>query len=192
MYEGLPGTKRGVLYFIALCLVFMEAGLWAARKATRDIFPDNPLVPKPQLLSLVRRDPHAGIKEHPIPKLMVDAENKFRHLLARQSKTLAQAVEEYKRRYHRDPPKGFDDWGQFVKENGVVMVDEYDAISEDLEPFWSLDPREFRQRAQYVRARLIFMRSGYLTRDSVRPFAVHRPCQGSGRAGESGERQRWL
>ena len=159
MYEGLPGTKRGILYFITLCLLFMEAGLWAARKATRDIFPDNPLVSKPQLLSLVRRDPRAGIKEHPIPKLMLDAENDFRGLLARQSKTLPQAVEEYKRRYKRDPPKGFDNWWKFVKENGVVMVDEYDAISEDLEPFWDLTPREFRQRAQFVRSSFILMHS---------------------------------
>lgn len=151
MHESMPGTKRGILFFVAVCVVFMQAGLWAARKATQDSFPDNSLAPKEKLLSLVRKDPRAGIKEHPIPKLMMNAENEFRSLLSRQSKTLAQAVAEYKRRYRRDPPRGFDEWWNFVRDNDVLMVDEYDAIHEDLAPFWDIDPREFRLRASLVR-----------------------------------------
>lgn len=87
---------------------------------------------------------------------MQEAEEKFRNLLARQSKTLKQAVAEYKRRYGRDPPKGFEAWWEFAMENGVRLVDEFDGLVEDLEPFWSLTGDEFRKRAVQVRFRLVF------------------------------------
>jgi hypothetical protein len=47
---------------------------------------------------------------HPIYDLMARAERKWEEKLARQSKTLTEAVLEYKRRYQRDPPLGFDHW----------------------------------------------------------------------------------
>ncbi|KAJ3551772.1 hypothetical protein NM688_g4516 [Phlebia brevispora] len=148
MYESIPaGTKRGILFLVALCIVFMQAGLWAGRRATQDSFPDNAIAPKQKILSLVRKDPKAGVKEHPIPKLMAEAENRYRKLLSSRSKTLAQAVAEYKRRYRRDPPQGFDEWWKFVQDNSVLMVDEYDAVTEDLAPFWDISPTEFRLRA---------------------------------------------
>ncbi|KIJ64914.1 glycosyltransferase family 90 protein [Hydnomerulius pinastri MD-312] len=81
---------------------------------------------------------------------MAEAEDKFRKLLEKQSKTLPEAVAEYKRRYGRDPPRGFDDWWQFAKENNVKLVDEFDGITEDLEPFWTLSGVEMRRRAYQV------------------------------------------
>lgn len=125
----------------------MQAGLWTARRRTEEVFPDDSFVNTPKLLSLVTGDSRDTVTEHPIPKLMAEAEQKFRDVLTRQSKTLAHAVAEYKRRFGRDPPRGFDDWWKFVQDNGVLMVDEYNAISEDLEPFWDLSPVEFRLRA---------------------------------------------
>ena len=47
---------------------------------------------------------------HPIAALTAQAERKWKDLLARQSVTLEQAVKQYRIRYDRDPPKGFDDW----------------------------------------------------------------------------------
>ena len=47
---------------------------------------------------------------HPIFALIKDAEAKWEAKLNRASKTLEETVEEYKRRYKRAPPKGFDDW----------------------------------------------------------------------------------
>ena len=150
--ESIPGSKRGIFFIVAVCAIFIQAGLWSARRSTREIFPDNSLVPKtPRLVSLMRGDARPSIKEHPIPRLMAEAENKFRNLLSRQSTTLAQAVAEYKKRFKRDPPKGFDEWWKFIQDNGVLMVDEYNAITEDLEPFWDLSPAEFRLRASLVR-----------------------------------------
>lgn len=48
--------------------------------------------------------------KHPIYDLTERAEAEWNKKLQRQSKTLDEAVAEYKRRYHRAPPKGFDDW----------------------------------------------------------------------------------
>lgn len=48
--------------------------------------------------------------KHPILALIDRAEKAWRSKISRQSKTLAEAVAEYKRRYRRNPPKGFDDW----------------------------------------------------------------------------------
>jgi hypothetical protein len=42
----------------------------------------------------------------------------------RQSKTLQQAVAEYKKRYKLDPPLGFDAWFRFCQENDVKFIDD--------------------------------------------------------------------
>lgn len=47
---------------------------------------------------------------HPIYDLVDKAKRKWNVKVARQSRTLRDAVHEYKRRYQRDPPLGFDHW----------------------------------------------------------------------------------
>jgi hypothetical protein len=47
---------------------------------------------------------------HPIYDLVEKAKKKWNAKVARQSKTLKDAVREYRRRYQRDPPVGFDRW----------------------------------------------------------------------------------
>ena len=47
---------------------------------------------------------------HPIYELISDAEKKWKEKVDRQSQTLEAAVEEYRRRYKRAPPKGFELW----------------------------------------------------------------------------------
>ncbi|TDL15137.1 glycosyltransferase family 90 protein [Rickenella mellea] len=87
---------------------------------------------------------------HPIPVLMAEAEERYRNLLATQSKTLVEAVNEYRRRYGREPPRGFGDWWQFAVEHNATMVDEYDGMVEDLAPFWEMPGEELRRRALRV------------------------------------------
>ena len=48
--------------------------------------------------------------KHPIFELIERSETQWKRKLERQSKTLKQAVDEYKRRYNRLPPKGFEIW----------------------------------------------------------------------------------
>lgn len=87
---------------------------------------------------------------HPIPKLIANAEANYRRLLARQSQSLRNAVAEYRRRYKRDPPKGFDEWYAFAKDNNVKIIDEYNGMVDDLAPFWDLSGEEIRRRVLQV------------------------------------------
>lgn len=49
-------------------------------------------------------------KKHPIPALMREAKMKWAALTSKQSTTFSGAVDEYRRRYDMNPPKGFDQW----------------------------------------------------------------------------------
>ncbi|KAG9310122.1 glycosyltransferase family 90 protein [Chiua virens] len=134
--------RRAWTLVAAVFLLFMLAGLFQGhhnRKATSRPTRWSSWLP------FARRS--GQITEHPITTLMADAKYTFTKRLARQSKTLPQAVAEYKRRYKRDPPRGFDDWWAFAKENDFKLVDEFDAIVEDLAPFWTLSGEELRRRA---------------------------------------------
>lgn len=86
-------------------------------------------------------------KSHPLHSLIKKARNDWENLERRQSKTLKAATKEYHRRYHREPPQGFESWFQFCQDNFVSIVDDYDGLERDLEPFWSLDPEEIKHRA---------------------------------------------
>jgi hypothetical protein len=65
---------------------------------------------------------------HPIEELMAQGKTRWEDLLRRQSRTLEQAVREYKRRYGRLPPKGFDLWWAFCQENDVKIVDDVSSL----------------------------------------------------------------
>ncbi|KZT65002.1 glycosyltransferase family 90 protein [Daedalea quercina L-15889] len=148
MYNGLSGNRAGLLFLVVVIIAFTEGGLWVARKRANTSFPDNSLMSSASnLMSFRKGHARPEITEHPIPTLMAEAETKYRDLLAKQSRTLAEAVKEYNRRYGRNPPQGFDDWWRFAQENHVVMIDEYDNINEDLAPFWTLSGEEMRERA---------------------------------------------
>ncbi|OXB38294.1 hypothetical protein LQV05_006535 [Cryptococcus neoformans] len=88
--------------------------------------------------------------QHPIPKLMADARNEFDQKIKKQSKSLPEAVAEYKKRYGRNPPKGFDEWYAFAKENNAIIIDEYDQLDRDLKPFWLFSGAELRRRCIQV------------------------------------------
>lgn len=123
---------RALLYVVVIFAAFFQAGRHAAREGS------------------VNEQPLQNDVTHPIPKLMAEAEDKFRSLLARQSKTLEQAVSEYKRKYRRDPPKGFDEWWSYAVKNNFRMVDEFDGMHRDLEPFYKFSAEEFRRRVGLV------------------------------------------
>lgn len=82
---------------------------------------------------------------------MSDARKKFKAMMSSQSRTLDDAVKVYRFRYRRDPPKGFDKWWKFTQQNNVKIIDEYDSLMKDLEPFWFLSPEELRRRIIQVR-----------------------------------------
>lgn len=89
---------------------------------------------------------------HPILELMERAEEAWSKKLGRASKTLPEAVAEYKRRYHRPPPIHFDKWWDYVVANNVQLPDEYDEIYQDLEPYWGIDALDFQTNREQLEA----------------------------------------
>ncbi|ORX34757.1 hypothetical protein BD324DRAFT_583214 [Kockovaella imperatae] len=87
---------------------------------------------------------------HPIPDLMEEARTKYIEKINRQSATVEDAVKEYRRRYNKNPPKGFDKWYQFAKDHDAVIFDEYDQLDRDLKPFWLFSGAELRRRCIQV------------------------------------------
>ncbi|KAK3322455.1 hypothetical protein B0H66DRAFT_474246 [Apodospora peruviana] len=85
---------------------------------------------------------------HPIWHLINDAEKELEKVKGRQSRTLAEAVAEYKRRYALPPPPNFDKWWAFAKKRNVELVDEFDTVHELMTPFWGLKPATTRARAR--------------------------------------------
>ncbi|RMZ81013.1 hypothetical protein DV738_g2425, partial [Chaetothyriales sp. CBS 135597] len=87
---------------------------------------------------------------HPVHQLVEDGERDFQALRARQSRSLKDAVAEYRRRYKLPPPPHFDKWYHFAKKKGVELIDEFDGIYHMLLPFWALEPAVIRERTREV------------------------------------------
>lgn len=82
---------------------------------------------------------------HPIYDLVERAESAWNAKLHRASTTYKQLVFEYRRRYKRAPPPGFDKWWEYVKKHNVQLPDEYDQIYADLQPFWGITPTDLQK-----------------------------------------------
>jgi Glycosyl transferase family 90 len=110
--------------------------------------PGSPPVDLPRRPTTFNKPPSLPTSSHPMWTLITDAQRDFEGLKARQSKTLSEAVTEYRRRYGIPPPPNFDKWYNFAKENEVQLIDEYDSILQSLTPFWGLKPSTIRVRAK--------------------------------------------
>ncbi|KAK7428830.1 hypothetical protein QQZ08_004600 [Neonectria magnoliae] len=62
------------------------------------------------------------------------------------SRTLGEAVAEYKRRYGSPPPPNFDEWYNFAVARNSPVIDDFDQVHQDLLPFWGIDAAEIRRR----------------------------------------------
>ncbi|GAA6036975.1 hypothetical protein JCM8097_005487 [Rhodosporidiobolus ruineniae] len=96
--------------------------------------------------------PHGpdAYEEHPIHGLMREAQEKWDEKKRNEKKTCEEAMEEYKRRYGRNPPEGFQHWWFWAKSNKVQLLDEYDSINQHIEPFLALRPSELRRRLKVL------------------------------------------
>lgn len=81
---------------------------------------------------------------HPVEVLIQNAKAEFDSMLARQSRTYAEAHSEYRRRYGIEPPPGFEAWYYFAKANDSPIIDDYDTIYGSVSPLWRLSGREVR------------------------------------------------
>lgn len=89
--------------------------------------------------------------QHPIYRLAEQARTRFDETESRQSKSLKEAVAEYKKRYGRAPPPGFDAWYEFAIKNEVTWIDEYDILTKSFEPFWQLPSRVLRDHVEQAK-----------------------------------------
>ena len=64
---------------------------------------------------------------------------------AAQSRSLPEAVAEYKARYGVSPPPHFDKWYNFAVERNSPIIDTFDQIHGDLLPFWGIPPAKLRE-----------------------------------------------
>lgn len=96
-------------------------------------------------------DPNlAPYEPHPIQQLIKEAKVAWRAKNARQSKTYKDAVDEYRRRYKREPPRGFEVWYEWARANEIPLIDEYDMISQQITPYLALRPSEVRRRIEQL------------------------------------------
>ncbi|KAL8923955.1 MAG: hypothetical protein Q9172_002882, partial [Xanthocarpia lactea] len=89
-------------------------------------------------------------RNHPVEDLVHQSRAEFSAVVERQSKSLPEAIQEYRRRYQRAPPPGFDKWYQMAYEANATIIDEYDLLMQDLEPFWGMSANELHSKTAMV------------------------------------------
>ena len=107
---------------------------------------------------------------HPIHNLILEAEVDLQKKIDRQSKSLSEAVQEYRRRYSIPPPPNFDRWYEFARKKNVQLIDEFDMIYHSLLPFWALEPRLLRKRTQEALGYEAHLLTGVLIRNGQTVF----------------------
>ncbi|KNG52081.1 glycosyltransferase family 90 protein [Stemphylium lycopersici] len=105
----------------------------------------SPSLPGVAWLQLPDQSPH-----HPIELIIRKAQQDFDRLVNQQSKTLQSAEAEYRKRYSRNPPPGFDKWFSYAQSKQSVLIDDFDMINEDLKPFWKIAPQRLRESVDHV------------------------------------------
>ncbi|KAI5859591.1 glycosyltransferase family 90 protein [Durotheca rogersii] len=69
---------------------------------------------------------------------------------AGKSKSLKEAVSEYRARYGIPPPPNFDKWYEFATSVKSPIIDIFDQINSDLLPFWGVSPAVLRERTTHL------------------------------------------
>lgn len=87
-------------------------------------------------------------QKHPIEILVKDARRRYTHMVENQSKSLTEAIANYKKRYRREPPPGFEDWYHVAVRLNATIIDNYDSVMASFEPYWSISARELRARVR--------------------------------------------
>ncbi|KAF5003824.1 hypothetical protein FDECE_9644 [Fusarium decemcellulare] len=97
---------------------------------------------------------------HPIDKLIHDAGKSYRALVSKESKTIEEAAQAYRKRRGRHPPPGFDKWFEFAQQhNAIVVEDFWDQVYHDIEPFWGM-PQPIIRKEAYSFEMSIHIRNG--------------------------------
>lgn len=99
---------------------------------------------------------HHSAPVHPIDHLVNAANEQWRILLGRETKSLPNAAVQYRRSRGRHPPPGFAEWYAFAKDKDALIIEElFDQIYHDLSPYWGTEPQELRRQASGFEPRII-------------------------------------
>ncbi|KAH0565207.1 hypothetical protein GP486_001407 [Trichoglossum hirsutum] len=123
---------RIYLFVFALCPLFLTTRNTSVVSRAREIWSEGRMT------------------AHPIELLIEQQRSKYSAMLERQSLSLKAAVAEYSRRYKRHPPPGFDRWYEYARAQKSIIIDDYDIITELLEPFRSISPSQIRDNVAKV------------------------------------------
>ena len=103
---------------------------------------------------------------HPIDKLIYDAQFAFAELSSKETKSVSEAAQAYRKRRGRHPPPGFDQWFEFATNStSIIIEDFFDQIYHDLGPFWGMEPALLRKEAHDYEMK-IHVRDGNATTSS--------------------------
>lgn len=69
---------------------------------------------------------------------------------ARQSKSVSEAANEYRRRYGIPPPPNFDKWYDYAVSVDSPIIDDFGQIHNDLLPYWGVSPALLRDRTTHL------------------------------------------
>lgn len=124
--KGGPTARAGAKSAAARGKVTAKGSRWGWGRSTKEQVPlEAEERHKVGANGLMSTNAAAG---HPIYQLVADAEKRWEGKMDKASRSLPQAVGEYRRRYGRDPPAGFEAWWNYVKQKNVKLPDEYDQI----------------------------------------------------------------
>ncbi|KAF7559667.1 hypothetical protein G7046_g4501 [Stylonectria norvegica] len=92
------------------------------------------------------------------------------------SRTLEEAVAEYRHRYGSPPPPNFDAWYNFATARDSPVIDDFDQVHQDLLPFWGIDPAEIRHRTSDLLSYPILEMGGLRIRNGTVEISPHVPA----------------
>lgn len=167
--QSFPSIRLRWVLLSALSIVLFVASLRrlhsnysVANVGPGFVAPDGDVSPVGAGGSLVEGYPDLEKEDHPISRLITTANVKWRHLLEKETRTVAAAADQYRSRRGRHPPPGFAEWFEFAKSrNALVVEDFFDQIYHDTNPFWGFEPHELRRRVR-----------GYAPRITVRQHST--------------------
>ncbi|KAI1370958.1 glycosyltransferase family 90 protein [Hypoxylon crocopeplum] len=92
---------------------------------------------------------------------------------ARKSKSLKEAVSEYRARYGIPPPPNFDKWYNFAISVNSPVIDTFDQIHADLLPYWGTLPSVLRQRTTHLLEHPSLSMGGIIIEDGKIEISPH-------------------
>ena len=122
---------------------------------------------------------HNDFSPHGIQCRVKTARQRALALRRAQSTTPDEAIAEYTRRYGRSPPRGFHDWVVFALQHDSKVIDDFDQIDRDLQPFRAAEAqavfRKMGQQEDWMHMRRITFENAEMTQTKGQGYIYEGP-----------------